>query len=203
MVPAPAGLVIIQADWRQPVVPGSIQPHVGLGLCCFPVLLQHLAGRFIRMDDIPLQQMFMKPFIYRLHVVQAAFDDPVGQCCPPELYPHLFPVRFLTVKRDAVHIFPVHYIRDSRWGRKAVLQQRARCLRTNDNGSAVFFAFRAAKHFLYIPDPFHFRGDDPQLIPDDLFSMTSMRYYNRGSSGPRLEPCRGLRLREALPESLP
>lgn len=92
MVSAPAGLVIIQADWRQPVFSGSIQPHVGPGLCCFPVLLQHLAGRFIRMDDIPFQQMFMKSFIYRRHVVQAALDDPVGQRRPPKLHTQLFPV---------------------------------------------------------------------------------------------------------------
>lgn len=90
MVPAPAGLVIIQADRRQPVVSGSIQPHVGFGLCCFPVLLQHLSGRFIRMDDIPFQQMFMKSFIYRRHVVQAALDDPVGQRRPPEISPSCF-----------------------------------------------------------------------------------------------------------------
>ena len=101
VVSSPAGLVVIQADRRQPVVPGAIQPHIGPGLCRFPILLQHLAGRFVRMDDSPLQQMFVKPFIYRLHVIHAAFDDPVGQCRPPQLYAHLLPVRLLPVKRDA------------------------------------------------------------------------------------------------------
>ena len=36
MISAPAGLVIIQADRRQPVISGSIQPHIRLGLCRFP-----------------------------------------------------------------------------------------------------------------------------------------------------------------------
>lgn len=60
MISAPAGLVIIQADWRQPVVSGAIQPHIGLGLCRFPFFLQYLAGCFICMDDVPLQQMLVK-----------------------------------------------------------------------------------------------------------------------------------------------
>lgn len=54
MISAPAGLVIIQTDRRQPVISGAIQSHIGLGLCRFPFLLQYLAGCFICMDDVPL-----------------------------------------------------------------------------------------------------------------------------------------------------
>ena len=97
MISAPAGLVIIQADRRQPVISGSIQPHIRLGLRRFPVLLQYLAGCFICMDNVPLQQMLVKPFIHRLHIIHAAFDDPVGQCRSGEFYTQLFPVRFLAV----------------------------------------------------------------------------------------------------------
>ena len=63
MVSAPAGLIIIQTDRRQPVISGAIQPHIGLGLCRFPFLLQYLAGCFICMDDVPLQQMPVKLFM--------------------------------------------------------------------------------------------------------------------------------------------
>ena len=37
MISAPAGLVIIQTDRRQPIISGAIQPHIGLGLCRFPL----------------------------------------------------------------------------------------------------------------------------------------------------------------------
>ena len=169
VVSSPAGLVVIQADQRQPIVPGAIQPHIGPGLCRFPILLQHLAGRFVRMDDSPLQQMFVKPFIYRLHVIHAAFDDPVGQCRPPQLYAHLLPVRLLPVKRDAVHIFLVHHVSSRGRGREAVLQQGAGCFGFNDNGSAVFLTFRAAEHFLDVLDPLHLCAGDPQFFPHHLF----------------------------------
>lgn len=43
MISAPAGLVIIQTDRRQFIISGAIQPHIGLGLCRFPFLLQYLA----------------------------------------------------------------------------------------------------------------------------------------------------------------
>ena len=97
MISAPAGLVIIQADRWQPVISGAIQPHIGLGLCRFPFFFQYLAGCFIRMDNVPLQQMLVKSFIHRLHIIHAAFDDPVGQCRSGEFYTQLFPVRFLAV----------------------------------------------------------------------------------------------------------
>ena len=63
MTASPAGLIVIQSDRRQPVVSRAIQLHIGSGLCRFSLLLQHLAGRLVRMDDSPLQQMFVKPFI--------------------------------------------------------------------------------------------------------------------------------------------
>ena len=50
-----------------------------------------------------------------------------------------------------------------------MLQQRAWCFSSNDNGSAVFLAFRTAKDFLDILDPFHFCGGNPQLLTDNLF----------------------------------
>ena len=121
------------------------------------------------MDDSPLQQMLVKPFIYRLHVIHAAFDDPVGQCRPPQLYAQLLPVCLLPVKRDAVHIFLIHHVSNCGRGGKAVLQQRAGCFGLNDNGSSVFFTFRASEHFLDILDPFHPCAGDPQLFPHHLF----------------------------------
>ena len=121
------------------------------------------------MDDVPLQQMPVKLFIHRLHIIHAAFDDPVGQCRPGELHSQLFPVRLLAVKRDAVHIFLVHHVSNRGRRCEAVLQQRAWCFSPNDNGSAVFLAFRTAKDFLDILDPFHFCRDDPQFFPYDLF----------------------------------
>ena len=86
MVSAPAGLIIIQTDRRQPVISGAIQLYIGLGLCRFPFLLQYLAGYFICMDDIPLQQMLVQLFIHRLHIIYAVFDDPVSQCRPGKLH---------------------------------------------------------------------------------------------------------------------
>lgn len=91
MISAPAGLVIIQTDRRQPVISGAIQLYIGLGLCRFPFLLQYLAGHFICMDDIPLQQMLVQLFIHRLHIIYAAFDDPVSQCRPGKLHSSLSP----------------------------------------------------------------------------------------------------------------
>ena len=91
MISAPAGLVIIQTDRRQPVISGAIQLYIGLGLCRFPFLLQYLAGYFICMDDIPLQQMLVQLFIHRLHIIYAAFDDPVSQCRPGKLHSSLSP----------------------------------------------------------------------------------------------------------------
>ena len=50
-----------------------------------------------------------------------------------------------------------------------MLQQWAWCFSPNDNGSTVFLTFRTAKYFLDVLEPFHFRGDDPQFFPHDLF----------------------------------
>ena len=107
----------------------------------FSLLLQYLAGCFICMDNVPLQQMLVKLFIHRLHIVYAAFDDPVSQCCSGELHSQLFPVRLLAVKRDAVHIFLVHHVGNRGRRCEAVLQQRTWCFSTNDNRSAVFLTF--------------------------------------------------------------
>ena len=113
--------------------------------------------------------MLVKLFIHRLHIIYAAFDDPVSQCRSGELYSQLFPVRLLAVKRDAVPIFLIHYVSNRGRRCQAVLQQRAWCFSPNDNRSAVFLTFRTAKHFLDILDPFHFCRDDPQFFPHDLF----------------------------------
>ena len=56
-------------------------------------------------------------------------------------------IRLLAVKRDAVHIFLIHHVSNRGRRCKAVLQQRAWCFSSNDNGSAVFLAFRTAKDF--------------------------------------------------------
>ena len=174
MVSAPAGLIIIQTDRRQPVIPRAIQPHVGLGLRRFPFLFQYLAGCFICMDHIHFQQMLVKPFIHRLHIIYAAFDDPVRQGCPGKLHSQSFPVRLLPVKWGAIYILLIHHISNRGWRCKAVFEQVTWCFSPNDNGSAVFFAFRAAKNFLDILDPFHFRRDDPQIFTDNFFPMTSI-----------------------------
>ena len=79
MIAAPAGLVIIQPNWRQLIISGAIQPHIRLGLCRFPCLLQYLAWCFICMDNVSFQQMPVKLFIHRLHIIYAAFDNPVCQ----------------------------------------------------------------------------------------------------------------------------
>ena len=50
-----------------------------------------------------------------------------------------------------------------------MLQQRAWCFSSNDNGSAVFLAFWTAKDFLDILDPFHFCRGNPQFLTDNLF----------------------------------
>ena len=113
--------------------------------------------------------MPVKLFIHRLHIIYAAFDDPVRQCRPGKLHSKLFPVRLLAVKRDAVHIFLVHHVSNRGRRCQAVLEQGAWCFSPNDNGSAVFFTFRAAKNFLDILDPFHFCRDDPQFFTDYLF----------------------------------
>ena len=126
------------------------------------------------MDDVPLQQMLVKLFIHRLHIIYAAFDDPVSQCRSGELYSQLFPIRLLTVKRDAVHIFLIHHVSNRGRRCEAVLEQGAWCFSPDDNGSTVFFTFRTAKDFLDILDPFHFCRDDPQFFTDNLFPMTSM-----------------------------
>ena len=169
MISAPAGLIIIQTDRRQPVISGAIQPHIGLGLCRFPFLLQYLAGCFICMDDVPLQQMPVKLFIHRLHIIYAAFDDPVSQCRSGEFHSQLFPIRLLAVKRNAVHIFLVHHISNRGRRYEAALQQRTWCFSPNDNGNIDFSVFRSAKHFLDILNPFYFCRDDPQFFTDNLF----------------------------------
>ena len=91
MVSAPAGLIIIQTDRRQPVISGAIQPHIELELYCFPFLLQYLARCFICMNDVPLQQILVKLLIHRLHVFYVAFDDPIRQGCTGKLHSQLFP----------------------------------------------------------------------------------------------------------------
>ena len=50
-----------------------------------------------------------------------------------------------------------------------MLQQRAWCFSANDNGSTVLLAFRTAKDFLDILDPFHFCRGDSQFLTDNLF----------------------------------
>ena len=148
--------------------------HIGLGLCRFPFFLQYLAGCFICMDHVPLQQMLVKLFIHRLHIIYAAFDDPVSQCRSGELHAKLFPVRLLAVKRDAVHIFLVHHV--SNCGRRCetVLQQWAWCFSPNDNRSAVFLTFRTAKHFLDILGRSTFAGMIRSSSRTIFFPMTSI-----------------------------
>ena len=122
------------------------------------------------MDDVPLRQMVEELLIYRPHIVHVAPNAPVCQRCLQNLYAQLFPVCLLTAERDTVHILLVHHIGDSGWRSKAVLEQGTRCFGSNDNRSAVFLTFRAAKDFLDILDPFHFCRDDPQFFTDDFFT---------------------------------
>ena len=121
------------------------------------------------MDDIPFQQTLVEMSIHRLHIIYAAFDDPVSQCRSGEFHSQLFPIRLLAVKRNAVHIFLVHHISNRGRRCEAVFQQRAWCFSPDNNGSAVLLAFWTAKHFLDILDPFHFCRDDPQFFPYNLF----------------------------------
>ena len=79
------------------------------------------------------------------------------------------PVCLLAVKRDVVHIFLVHHVSNRGRGCEAVPEQEAWCFSPDDNGSAVFLAFRTAKDFLDIPDSFCFCRDDPQFFTDNLF----------------------------------
>ena len=52
------------------------------------------------MDNVPFQQMLVKPFIHRFHIIHAAFDDPVGQCRSGEFYTQLFLKNGLVWKLD-------------------------------------------------------------------------------------------------------
>ena len=88
---------------------------------------------------------------------------------PGKLHSQLFPVCLLPVKRDTVHILLVHHVSNCGWRCETMLQQRAWGFRPNDYRSTVFFTFRTAQDLLDILDPFHFRGDDPQLFTDNLF----------------------------------
>ena len=82
MAGAAPWLVFVQHDWPVGVPAGAVQPHITLALGCFARFMEHLQGRFVRVENLPLQQFLVKQLIDRRQQMFRTPQQPVGHGLP-------------------------------------------------------------------------------------------------------------------------
>ena len=93
MLRTPSRLVLVQDYGLVRIPAGPIQPHVAVGLRLLSRLVENLQGGFIRMENLPFEQLRMQPVIYGSQIILRGPQDPVGHSLPAQL--DAFPLHFL------------------------------------------------------------------------------------------------------------
>ena len=75
----------------------SVHPHVGFVLRLPSGFLQHLYMGFVRMQDVPLHQVFPDPLYQRCEVLFGTTDQPVCHGCSAQVDSHVMPDGLLPV----------------------------------------------------------------------------------------------------------
>lgn len=66
MAGTPPRLVVKQHDGPAGITTCAVQPHIAVAPDCFVRLMEHLQCGLIRVEDLPLQQIFVQLVIHRL-----------------------------------------------------------------------------------------------------------------------------------------
>ena len=112
----PVLLVLIQDNGVFGVSAGSVQPHIAFAPGCPSFQLQHLQGRFIRVQNLPLQKLPVQLVIDGPQPVLRHPQHPVGHRLPGEHHTSTVPLLFLPVQRSIHHKLLNHNVGNRLWG---------------------------------------------------------------------------------------
>lgn len=132
-----AGLVLAKYQLLRRVPTSPIQPHIALALGFLPRFVEHLYGRFIRVQDVLLEQFCFHPLVHRLEPQSSGFQQPVGHGLPGERHPSPAIFLFLPVHGRAHDEFLGHDVGDGFRCGDAALDDRWVCGRHPDGGADV------------------------------------------------------------------